>query len=329
MFEKLKKYTQINYLILALVLVGCNLGDDKPNMMIELEIEESINSVDQKNKYLAQIQKRLEANGATNVSIKEESDQKITVVFGGKIQPEKIQHNFTRSGKLEFFEVATSTMEILNYFMETYTVQDENGDLLPKNTIADANNDFIELINRIQLLHNNANDGIIGYVAPKDKDFIKASAIYQKSHYIKSIKKRVKFLLGKGYKKKDLCLRFVVVSSKDEAPLDGSHITETSTREGYIQGNHVISIQMDEAGAKIWEQLTEQAYQHRFPIAITIDDFIYSAPMVTTGGIAGGNTEISGGFSKEEAIELAQVIKAGTIPKVKILSVTTLKETIP
>ena len=41
---------------------------------------------------------------------------------------------------------------------------------------------------------------------------------------------------------------------------------------------------------------------------------MYSAPGVTTGAIAGGNSEISGQFTLNEAIDLANVLRAGKLP---------------
>ena len=41
---------------------------------------------------------------------------------------------------------------------------------------------------------------------------------------------------------------------------------------------------------------------------------MYSAPGVTSGPIAGGNSEISGSFTLNEAVDLANVLRAGKLP---------------
>ena len=48
------------------------------------------------------------------------------------------------------------------------------------------------------------------------------------------------------------------------------------------------------------------------PIAIVLDDIVYSAPNVN-GPIEGGNSEISGNFTVEEAQDLASILKIGKI----------------
>jgi SecD/SecF fusion protein len=42
------------------------------------------------------------------------------------------------------------------------------------------------------------------------------------------------------------------------------------------------------------QQLTERSYKDTMPIAITLDDVVYSAPIAHKGKITGGRTEISG-----------------------------------
>ena len=48
------------------------------------------------------------------------------------------------------------------------------------------------------------------------------------------------------------------------------------------------------------------------PIAIVLDDIVYSAPNVNDP-IEGGNSEISGNFTVQEAQDLANILKIGKI----------------
>src|SRR5690606_7294122 len=86
-------------------------------------------------------------------------------------------------------------------------------------------------------------------------------------------------------------------------------------RQAYNQLNRPsVSMQMNAKGAKIWEEMTGRAYTQQSQIAIVLDDIVYSAPGVTTGPISGGNSEISGSFTLNEAIDLANVLRAGKLP---------------
>ena len=73
-------------------------------------------------------------------------------------------------------------------------------------------------------------------------------------------------------------------------------------------------MQMNSKGAKIWEEMTGKAYSSRSQIAIVLDNVVYSAPGVTSGPISGGRSEISGAFTINEAIDLANVLRAGKLP---------------
>tara|TARA_B100001093_G_scaffold519638_1_gene609592 strand:+ start:1 stop:1740 length:1740 start_codon:yes stop_codon:yes gene_type:complete len=73
-------------------------------------------------------------------------------------------------------------------------------------------------------------------------------------------------------------------------------------------------MQMNTKGAKIWEEMTGEAFNQNSQIAIVLDDVVYSAPGVNSGPISGGNSEISGSFNLNEAIDLANVLRAGKLP---------------
>ena len=96
-------------------------------------------------------------------------------------------------------------------------------------------------------------------------------------------------------------------------PLGGSVVVDAS--QDFDQMSRVVvSMQMNGRGAKIWEQMTGNAYQNQSQIAIVLDDIVYSAPGVTTGAIAGGRSQISGDFTVNEGQDLANVLRAGKLP---------------
>ena len=100
---------------------------------------------------------------------------------------------------------------------------------------------------------------------------------------------------------------------KNEPKLSGSVITDASQQID-MMNRPTVSMQMNTKGAKIWEQMTGNAFNQSSQIAIVLDDIVYSAPGVTSGPISGGNSEISGAFNLNEAIDLANVLRAGKLP---------------
>lgn len=68
---------------------------------------------------------------------------------------------------------------------------------------------------------------------------------------------------------------------------------------------------MNSDGARKWAQLTKQNLGRS--IAIVLDGFVYSYPTVQSE-ITGGNSQITGNFTTEEAQDLANVLKSGKLP---------------
>jgi SecD/SecF fusion protein len=95
----------------------------------------------------------------------------------------------------------------------------------------------------------------------------------------------------------------------EKAKLEGDGV-EDSKMDYDEKGKPAIKMQMTPMGSKTWAQMTE-ANTNR-PIAIALDDIVYSAPNVM-GKIEGGNSEISGNFTIEEAQDLANILKSGKL----------------
>lgn len=99
------------------------------------------------------------------------------------------------------------------------------------------------------------------------------------------------------------------IPGTDKAKLEGDGVEES--RQDYDErGRPAIKMVMTPAGTRIWAKLT--ADNTNKPLAIVMDDMVYSAPNVS-GPIEGGNSEISGSFTVEEAQDLANILKSGKL----------------
>ncbi|GAA3575582.1 protein translocase subunit SecDF [Snuella lapsa] len=124
----------------------------------------------------------------------------------------------------------------------------------------------------------------------------------------------VKFAFGKPEKNSELVDLYALVGNRDNVPpLSGAVVTDARNQFSPT-GKSEVSMQMNAKGAKIWEEMTGKAYSQGSQIAIVLDNIVYSAPGVTSGPIAGGSSSISGDFSLNEAIDLANVLRAGKLP---------------
>ena len=129
-----------------------------------------------------------------------------------------------------------------------------------------------------------------------------------------SSKRYTKFLWGLPDPETNLVDLYVLKSNRNDIPpLSGSVVIDAA--QSYDQfGNAAVTMQMNGKGSKIWEDLTGDAYKNSSNIAIVLDEVVYSAPGVTSGAISGGRSEITGDFSLNEAIDLANVLRAGKLP---------------
>lgn len=99
------------------------------------------------------------------------------------------------------------------------------------------------------------------------------------------------------------------VPGSDKAPMEGESVDQSS-QSFDEKGRPSIKMQMTSIGSKTWANLTGKNDQRY--VAISLDDIVYSAPRVN-GKIEGGNTEISGNFTIEEAQDLASLLQSGKL----------------
>ncbi|MEO6136698.1 MAG: protein translocase subunit SecDF [Ginsengibacter sp.] len=125
----------------------------------------------------------------------------------------------------------------------------------------------------------------------------------------------IKFLYGMQQKNEKTGQRYFelyaikTIPGTEKAKLEGEGVQDS--RADYDQrGRPAISMTMTPSGSRVWAKMTGDNVGR--PIAIVLDGIVYSAPNVN-GAIEGGNSEISGNFTVEEAQDLASVLKIGKI----------------
>ena len=102
------------------------------------------------------------------------------------------------------------------------------------------------------------------------------------------------------------CLR--MTGSGNRAPLEGDVIESAKDDFDNFTGRPVVTMQMNEDGAREWANLTKKNIGK--PVAIVLDNLVYSAPNVNQE-ITGGNSQISGSFTVEDTKDLANTLKSG------------------
>lgn len=100
------------------------------------------------------------------------------------------------------------------------------------------------------------------------------------------------------------------VPSRGEPPLTGDVIVD-ARQDFSPMGAAEISMTMNAEGAREWRRLTAANIGNS--IAIVLDDYVYSFPTVQAE-ISGGRSSITGNFTIAEAQDLANILRAGSLP---------------
>jgi SecD/SecF fusion protein len=157
---------------------------------------------------------------------------------------------------------------------------------------------------------------VVGYVA--EKDTAKVTAMLKDSSIVKLIPSNLLFRWSvKAIENTNTFMLYALkANGRDKAPvLEGDVIS--SAREDFDQrGNPEVIMSMNSTGSKIWRRVTAEASkdpQNKKCIAIVLDNYVYSAPVVQNE-ISGGVSSISGNFTIEETKDMANILQAGKLP---------------
>ena len=167
------------------------------------------------------------------------------------------------------------------------------------------------LLARLQVL-NQDNGAVVGYAGKRDMEAI--NALFETPEAKAVLPADMKLLWGvKGIDKNEEVFELYAIKVTERngrAPLEGDVVTDAKD-EYDNNGRPSVSMQMNVEGARRWAALTK-ANIHR-PIAIVLDNYVYSAPNVQNE-ITGGNSQITGHFTPEDTRDLANVLKSGKMP---------------
>jgi len=98
---------------------------------------------------------------------------------------------------------------------------------------------------------------------------------------------------------------------KKQTLMTGEFLTESRVNIDQRFNEPYVGISFDSTGAKLFEEITGNNVNKR--LAIILDGNVYSAPVIRDR-IAGGNAQITGTFTMQEAKDLAIVLRSGSLP---------------
>ena len=273
---------------------------------------------------------------------------RILVELPGVKDPQRVRDLLQGTANLEFWETYENS-EVIGYLAQaneylktiqpaettvatdTVAVADTTADkslidIVSSDTTAVSESSNLEEFTRQNPLFgllrpNVSQDGqpvpgcLIGFTAGKDTAKVNA---YLKMNQVKALFPReLKFYWSQNpYKYDDTKtlyeLHSVKITTRDgRAPLNGDVVTSARPSTGVTGSDIKVDFSMNGEGAKTWQRMTRDNIGRC--IAVVLDDYVRSYPRVQNE-ISGGNTEITGDFTLEEAEDLANILKSGKMP---------------
>ncbi len=269
--------------------------------------------------------KRIDKFGVAQPNINlDENKGVINVELAGITDAVRVRKYLQSSANLQFWEVyrideLATSLKTADDNLHNYLNGIAAGDTAKVDSTKDKlnQNPLLRIMNPIDVQTDKSGKqyfaSAIGRVALKDTGLF---LTYLNNEVVQSaFPTNVKFLYGVEEKSDKGNIRFLplyaikTIPGSEKAPLEGDGVDEA--KQDYDElGRPAIKMQMSSVGSKTWARLTGKNVGR--PIAIALDEIVYTAPNVN-GPIEGGNSEISGSFTVEEAQDLANILKSGKL----------------
>ena len=247
---------------------------------------------------------RIDRFGVVSPNIQKlESTGRILLELPGVKEPERVIKLLKGTANLEFYE--------------TYTINDlqnalsalSNATAAPADT---ASNDSVQKAapkNLAQMLWGAQGRGGASIGLVNVSDTAAVNAIMNSPEAARLLPTNLKARWGvKSLDDRGQYFELVALKTVQGKPvLTGDVVTDATSEFDNMQGN-VVSMTMNDEGARQWARVTQQNLNKA--IAIVLDDQVYSYPNVNSV-IEGGRSQITGDFTVEEAKDLANVLKSG------------------
>ncbi len=295
------------------------------------------------------LSKRIDKFGVAqpNISL-DENKGIITVELAGATDPERVRRYLQSTANLQFFEVYTladqsivTALQNSDRALQTYLYGADGRGGADSSFLATA--DSTLLANDSARLASQANPlfrVLMPNIDPQTgqpfgssigRAFIKDTALvnsYMSNPAISStLPPNVKLAWGKQERDADgKAINFLdlyalqTIPGKEGALIEGNAIESAEQGFDPLTNEVIVTMSMNNAGARTWSQMTERSAREKRPIAIVLDDIVYSAPVasekidggssrITMGGRGKGNTQLV----VNEAQDLANILKSGKL----------------
>jgi SecD/SecF fusion protein len=327
--------------------IGINATDNAVISMVEDEVESAIDR-----SYII-IRNRMDQFGASQANTQRlQGSGRIQVEIPGAENPKRVRKLLSGVAKLEFWDVVEpNTLNPSLIAINDLLVKEQNakGAVKEDNTLKEAlstdttSSATSALEKSLESAADSTNQGldslqnlnvspVFSLSEPQGsfrydlRDTATINRIFRREDVMSRLPRNIGVFWGnkpEKYNSNDtgedakLALYFLDMGRNRTSKLTGEVIT-TANSDIDEKGQPAVSMRMDVDGTRVWAKWTKDAAQKRSRIAIMLDNVVYSAPYVN-GEIPNGNSQISGSFTTEEAKDLANILKAGSLPAPAII----------
>ncbi len=285
--------------------------------------------------------KRIDKFGVSQPNIQlDENKGIISVELAGATDPDRVRKYLQSSANLQFWDVyniseLSNSLQNADRTLQKYLngVKD-SATLAKKDSTTDSTSDALNRNPLVRIMHfiqpTQDEKGQVHYPSAIATPLLKDTSTVNGYLSIPAIKNQfpanLKFMWGKqntddngkAYPYLEL-YAIKTVPGSDKAKLEGEVITDARQDYDPVTGGVVVEMSMNKHGADVWAKMTTDATvgNKHDPIAIALDEVVYSAPYVN-GPITGGNSQISMGNRNSsqtivEATDLANILKSGKL----------------
>lgn len=219
--------------------------------------------------------------------------------------------NLSRLAEVKLPELDTADLE--NDTLKQFRVDSIKKAMASKTLASTSAANTKGLLTMLQPVGNNPT--MMGTAAPENKAAI--DAILKREDIKAEFPEDVRFMWSAEMeespvnKKMVYSLYAIKIPANGQAMVGGTDIAEAYASRDLEKNLNTVNLRMTAEGQAKWAEMTGANVGKA--VAITMDNVVYSAPNVIEQ-INGGNTQISGSFSIEEAQGLVDLLNGGSLP---------------
>ncbi len=306
--------------------INFEMSDDQVRPVIRRKVDEAVVSA------FEVLRERIDGFGVTQPNIQREGNSgRIVVELPGARDIARARDLLSSTAQLEFWETYPAGNQALitflvqaNEALRDITQPEETEQVKPESELdsllSDVAQDSLDLDSQrnplIEKLQIPGPGFALGVAAVQDTAQIgEWLRMPQIRRLLPAEVQFTRFLWERPSGDSEVAALYALQSNRDNTPRMAGDVV-SDARDQFDQFNRpAVGMDMNVRGARIWKELTADAYENKTGIAIVLDDRVYTAPGVSEpGGISGGSSEITGTFTVNETKDIANVLRAGKLP---------------